>query len=192
MMAQVLLLENTGLSSLVTAVIPLALYTHCFSHQLYLSIKKGCSIPAVREMLDFFYFLFSPPRLEYLDESIKTYFSREKKTQVRLKDVRRTRWVERIKGLSQFEEIFVAVYDAINKMTLEIKGEQAAKASSRLKHFTFPFIANLVLNRSIFDITLPVTLQLQSKSIDIFNGISLINTLKNTLRCLLLNVEEYG
>ena len=186
--------KNKGLSSLITAVNSLALYTHCFSHQLNLSIQKGCSIPSVRDMLESvknlcYFFKFSPPRLEYLDQSSKKYFSREK-TQVRLKDVCRTRWVQRIKGLSLFEEIFVAVYDAIDRMTLELKGEQAAKASSRLKHFTFPFIANLVLTRCIFDITLPVTLQLQSKSIDIFNGISLINALKNTLRCLLLNVEE--
>ena len=186
--------KNKGLSTLITAVNSLALYTHCFSHQLNLSIQKGCSIPSVRDMLESvkdicYFFKFSPPRLEYLDESIKKYFSLEK-TQVRLKDVCRTRWVERVKGLSQFEEIFVAVYDAIDRMTLEFKGEPAAKASSRLKHFNFPFIANLVLTRCIFDITLPVTLQLQSKSIDIFNGISLIKALKNTLQYHLANVEK--
>ena len=62
--------------------------------------------------------------------------------------------------------------------------------SSRLKHFNFSFIANLVLTRCIFDITLPVALQLQSKSLDIFNGISIIKALKNTLQCHLANIEE--
>ena len=186
--------KNKGLAALITAVNSLALYTHCFSHQLNLSIQKGCSIPSVRDMLESvkdicYFFKFSPPRLEYLDRSIKKYFSCES-TQARLKDVCRTRWVERVKGLSQFEELFVAVHDAIDKMTLELKGEQAAKASRRLKHFDFPFIANLVLTRCIFDLTLPVTLQLQSKSLEIFNDITMIKALKNILQSHLANVED--
>ena len=43
----------------------------------------------------------------------------------------------------------------------------------------FEFIAALVISHNILDRLLPVTLLLQGKSIDIMDGIHLINTMKN-------------
>ena len=45
----------------------------------------------------------------------------------------------------------------------------------------FQFIVFLVITRHIFDLTLPVTQLLQAKDNDIFDGMELIQTMKNTV-----------
>ena len=196
--------KNKGLSTLVRNVNSKALYTHCFNHQLNLAVQKGCTIPPIRDMLAevkemCYFFKFSQSRLIFLDESI-TKFCGKSDVQKRLKDVCRTRWVERIKGLSQFEELYVSIVNCLETMSVnadkKLSNENAGKAGNRLRAvINFEFIVSLVITRCVFDLTLPVTQLLQAKSIDIYNGLDLITALKNTLwyhlNCLELKHDEW-
>ena len=56
---------------------------------------------------------------------------------------------------------------------------------------TFQFVACLVLTRSLLDITLPVTQLLQSKSIDICDGLHLIESLKALVITRRQDVHEF-
>ena len=57
---------------------PKAIYTHCFSHRLNLSICKTCKIPSVANMMEqikelSYFFNFSEPRQLLLIEYIELY-----------------------------------------------------------------------------------------------------------------------
>ena len=56
---------------------------------------------------------------------------------------------------------------------------------------TFQFVACLVLTRSVLHITLPVTQLLQSKSIDICDGLHLIESLKALVITRRQDVDEF-
>ena len=56
---------------------------------------------------------------------------------------------------------------------------------------TFQFVACLVLTRSVLDMTLPVTQLLQSKSIDICDGLHLIESLKTLAITRRQDVDEF-
>ena len=101
-------------------------------------------------------------------------------------DVCRTRWVERIEGLDTFTELFVPLYYTLEAMKTNSVGEYnlslSSDASSHLTRILkFEFVAALVITRHILDATLDVTKLLQGKTIDIMDGIHLINSLKDNI-----------
>ena len=69
----------------------------------------------------------------------------------KLKDVCRTRWVERIEGMDVFEELFVPVYYSLlvmkeNNDTVHYNNETSAKAESLFKLVDdFEFIVTVVV-----------------------------------------------
>ena len=72
------------------------------------------------------------------------------------------RWVKQITGLDDFEDLYISIVFCLESMGVNegrvCNRETSAKASSFYKLIaSFDFIATLVLNRSIFDLTLPVT-----------------------------------
>ena len=78
-------------------------------------------------------------------------------------------------------------------MNLEGKSNRdtSSKATSLLKLVTsFDFIVSLVITRCVFDLTLPVTQLLQSKTNDIADGLHLIESLKN-LAISRNNIDTY-
>ena len=87
-----------------------------------------------------------------------------------MKDVCRTRWIERVNGMDTFEELFIPIIYCLEKMKFNkdntCNRDTSVKASSFFTLVsTFQFVACLVLTRSVLDMTLPVTQLLQSKSI---------------------------
>ncbi|XP_066923783.1 52 kDa repressor of the inhibitor of the protein kinase-like [Clytia hemisphaerica] len=114
----------------------------------------------------------------------------------KLKDVCRTRWLERIYGLDIFEDQFPAIIKALDKMAYRVDGccnaETSSKAFSFLKLLkNFPFIVCLVIVRSVLDLTLEVTQLLQGKSNDICDGIDLIEAMKINVKEKRENVQEF-
>ena len=92
--------NNVGVQARIREVCPLALYTHCHSHQLNLCVIKACSIPNIRNANGVIseiakYFNYSPNRQHFFKHVIDSVTPAEKR--VKLKDLCRTRWVERIK-----------------------------------------------------------------------------------------------
>ena len=101
----------------------------------------------------------------------------------KLKDVCRTRWIERVNGMATFEELFIPIIYCLETMKFNkdntCNRDISVKASSFFTLVsTFQFVACLVLTRSVLDTILPVTQLLQSESIDICDGLNLIESLK--------------
>ena len=100
----------SGLSARILAINQKAIYVHCSSHRLNLCVAKSCSVTLVRNVMNkikslSYFFNFSQNRQQLLQKHINELYPEASKT--KLKDVCRTRWVERIDGMEVFEELFV-------------------------------------------------------------------------------------
>ena len=128
--------KNQGLSAHVLRANPKALYTHRFCHRLNLVVVASCGEQRVRNLMTnikeiSYFFNLSVPRKNCLEDKILLYCPESLKH--KLKDVCRTRWVERIEGMDVFEELFVPVYYSLlvmkeNNDTVHYNNETSAKA----------------------------------------------------------------
>ena len=99
----------------------------------------------------------------------------------KLKDVCRTCWIERVNGMDTFEELFIPIICCLEKM--KFNRDKTCNTSQ--------FAACLVLTKSVLEITLPVTQVLQSKSIDICDGLHLIESFKALVITRRQDVDEF-
>ena len=176
-----------------------AVYTHCFSNRLNLSVANSCKLQEVRNMMEqikqlSYSFNFSESRQNLLEAAITEHCPSA--TKKKLIDVCRTRWVERITGLDDFESMFVPMVFCleVRSMNLEKKcnKETSSQASCFLKLITtFDFIATLVITGTIFGYTIPVTQMLQGKTFDICDGLSSISALKSCMLTLRNLIDDY-
>ena len=192
--------KNQGLSAHALRVNPKALYTHCSCHRLNLAVVASCGEQRVRNLTTnikevSYFFNLLVPRKNCLEDKILLYCTESLKH--KLKDVCRTRWVERIEGMDVFEEFFVPVYYSLlvvkeNNDTVHYNNETSAKAESLFKLVDdFEFIVTLVVTRSILDYLLPVTRKLQVKDLDVAQSMDFIQNLKLTIANLRNSVENY-
>ena len=177
-----------GLSANILRLNEKALYTHCYSHRLNLAVCDSLTVVEVNTMLKQVkevsnFINISQTRNIPFEDNVRNYSESESQKR-RLVDVCRTRWVERIAGLDTFIELFVPLFNTLKEMKDNLEGRYrpplVTDATSFFENVTkFEFIAALVISHNILDRLLPVTLLLQGKSIDIMDGIHLINTMKN-------------
>ena len=187
-----------GLAAHILRLNKKALYTHCYSHRLNLSVCDSLAIVEVKTMLkhvnEVSHFInISQTRNQPFEDTVKESDTESKKT--RLTDVCRTRWVERIEGLDTFQELCVPLYETLNDMSINPRGVSPSLSSDASSHLTrifkFEFVVALVITRHVLDVTLPVTQLLQGKSIDIMDGIHLINSLKKEIILMRNSVDSY-
>ena len=94
-----------------------------FFHRLNLSIAYACSLRSVSNMLGTvktisYFFNLSEQRQRSFEKNIDIYVPETKRR--RLKDVCRTRWVERILGLDVFEDLLIPIKVTLEEMKLDI------------------------------------------------------------------------
>ena len=97
----------------------------------------------------------------------------------KLSDFSPTRWVEKVTGLDDFEDLFAPIVFCLEEMSLKMgrvfNQDTSAKATSFYNFMTsFDFLSSLVITRSILDLTLPVIQLLQDPAIDIADATHLI------------------
>ncbi|XP_047129556.1 52 kDa repressor of the inhibitor of the protein kinase-like [Hydra vulgaris] len=172
--------HTKGLSSRILILNEKATFVHCYSHRLNLVICGSCNVQYVKNLLAYvkevsYFFYLSPTRQQKLEEHIECTVPIAVKK--KLKDVCRTRWVEKVNGLD-----FTRWVEKVN----------ASSASSLLKLITgFDFIVAMCITRNVFDLTLPITRMLQSKSNDIYDGLNLIRALKDVVISLRKIVDQH-
>ena len=175
-----------GLSAHILRLNRKAIYTHCYSHRLNLAICDSCSVPLVRNAfmqikeLSYFFNL-SDGRQMLLEKNVLKYCPDSNK--MKLKDVCRTRWIERVNGMDIFQELFVPIFFTLSEMSLNAERVCNPATSSKATSFlalisSFQFIVALVISRNVLDLTLPVTQLLQAKINDVMVGMHLIDALK--------------
>ena len=105
--------KNQGLSAHVLRVNPKALYTHCSCHHLNLAVVASFGQQRVRNLMTNIKEISYSFNLSVLGKNCfedKTLLYCSESLKHNIKDVCRTRWVERIEGMDIFEKPFVPVY----------------------------------------------------------------------------------
>lgn len=143
----------------ICLVSPLALCSHCQSHRLNLCVVKACSVPQIRnasgvvsEIAKFFN--YSPKRQHFIEDVIESVSPAAKK--VKLKDLCRTRWVERIDSYLVFYDLYPAIMATMNAIgtcdpeygNWSWDGETLTKANGfhfQLKSFEFLVAFSVVM-----------------------------------------------
>ena len=97
-----------GTAALISAQYPLALYPHCASHCLNLAVVKSLHITSVRNMMGviervYQFFAAHPKRQTALEKAISDIQPTSKVH--KLKDMCRTRWVQRIDAIQVFKSL---------------------------------------------------------------------------------------
>ncbi|XP_057299418.1 52 kDa repressor of the inhibitor of the protein kinase-like [Hydractinia symbiolongicarpus] len=174
-----------GLSSHILRLNSKAIYTHCHSHKLNLTVCDSLDILLVSEVFDkvkelSYFFNLSETRQKVLQKFVVECKPDTSKS--KLKDICRTRWVERIDGLEDFLKLYTTIVKCLKYMSSSdcmCNRDTKSKASSFVNLISrFDFLISLVCTTKVLLVTLPVTRNLQSKSIDILKGINLISALK--------------
>ena len=190
---------RNGCAAHITRINKKAVYTHCFSHRLNLAVAKGFKIVSVSNMMELIqkisdFFRHSEQRQLAFQKYVLEYAPHCSKS--KLKDPCKTRWIERIKDLDLFIDLFEPLWMTLDIMRNNLSREFNLKTQNDAFSFfkgidSFDFIANLFITYKVLELTLLVTQLLQSKKNDIADGIHLIESLINRVNYVRSNVESY-
>ena len=111
--------SRSGCQAILQQQAPRAVYVHCSSHKLNLAIVSACKISSFKNTESYLgeisrFFAYSAKRQRLLDKAVESVESSSKAK--KLKDVCRTRWVQRIDSYIVFEELLPAVHKALKAM----------------------------------------------------------------------------
>lgn len=111
--------KTNGAAAIISSQFPLALYFYCASHSLNLAVVKSLEVQCVRNMIGVVnrvstFFNAHPKPQRKLEEAIDN--TQPTSSVHKLKDLCRTRWVERIDAFERFKNHYssiVACYETI-------------------------------------------------------------------------------
>ena len=189
-----------GASSIVLQKYPLATYIHCCSHILNLSIASSCSVVLVRNMMgtvsEVSKFFEHGKRQDKLEEVIESELPEVRKK--RVKPLCRTRWVERHDSLEVFVELYPAIIGALSdiaygKDSVSWNRETTSDANGLLSAIEkFSFLLALVVVYNILSYIKGLTVLLQQRSIDIVQGITLVQDVLGQLKELREELDDWN
>ena len=111
--------KTNGAADIIASQFPLALYLHCSSHCLNLSVVKSLEEASIRNMIGIvnsvsIFFAAHPKRQRKLEETTQPESSVRK-----LKDLCRTRWIERIDALDRFQALHPSIVACMDSISSE-------------------------------------------------------------------------
>ena len=188
---------RSGVSSRILQDHPKALYFHCASHRLNLVIAASCKLQPIRNMMDTVkkcsdIFRFSAKKQALFDSFVSELVPTEMRNKI--PDVCRTRWFLRIDGLERTQEMYEPLLSTLEEIKDNADGSYNREACADANGvystmLSFNFIATLIITRSIMAYTLPLTLELQKKKIDVLSAYAAVDIVKQTLQQCRENVE---
>lgn len=195
--------ERVGVQKRVRDLSPRAIYVHCNSHVLNLSIASSSKLPQIRNMIDsinetFLFFRNSPKRQHLLESIIENQLpdSRVQK----LKGLCKTRWVERHTCLETFLELYQPVVLSLTGITdptsvdFEIPSwdrESRIKAQGLLSTLlSSAFIMAFFIAKNVLDLIKPLAVKLQKRDLDILSAVMLIDTCISSVKDLRKDIDN--
>ena len=193
---------TVGVQALIREVSPLAFYTHCHSHQLNLCIVKACSLPQIRNTGGLISeiakcFNSSPKRQKFFERVIEVEAPNGSKN--KLKNLCRTRWVQRIDSYTAFYDLYPSVIktmEAIDTHSSDFGDwswdtDTLVKARGFLHQLlSFEFVVAFNITMRILSSLRSLTVKLQKKSNDVLAVYELVSNVQLDLALLKSNCEE--
>jgi hypothetical protein len=193
-----------GVRGRIQQVASLALYVHCWSHRLNLSLVSGCDIAEVRivfNVLNDVHNFFDPPKRSSFFQAIIS-MQPDETTQKRLKPLCKTRWVERHTAFEVFRELFEVVIQALDaishpeqydltKQDWSWDAETLTHANGLLARLaTADFLVGFSAARVVLGVIRPVTVKLQQREVDIVGAYSLVAGVIDRLEEMRTDLDE--
>ena len=192
--------KKNGTAALISSQYPLALYLHCSSHCLNLAVVKSLQVSSVRNMIGIvnrvsIFFSAHPKRQRKLEEAIDNTQPQSKVH--KLKDLCRTRWIERIDALDRFTILHPSIVACFESISTEGSScwtqDSLTDASTLLLAIsTTDFLSALVITSHSLNYLLALTCSLQAEAKDILQAVAEINDLLTVLRDLRAKVDAHS
>ena len=189
--------KSKGAASHIITTQPKALFTHCASHRLNLCVIKCCSIREINNMMESAgkisrFFNNSPKRQLALERWIDELFSHHEKRK-KVKDMCRTRWVERHEAFEVFLDMFMPITccleEIANSSPADWNSETRSDAQSFfLTIFRFLFVVALVLTEKVLSYIKGLSVKLQGRYVDVVRA---HNTIENVWLSLGLMLNPF-
>ncbi|KAK5648108.1 hypothetical protein RI129_003000 [Pyrocoelia pectoralis] len=183
----------SGVQSRIRQQYPNARYVHCASHRLNLALSNTMSCSMARNCLGTVnevanLFRNHPYANKTLQDTICVQAPESKKR--RLLRLCETRFIERHDSVLTFVELFNSVcvsLEEISKMTRTISSTASALLAAMEKS---EFLVSLLVCEKLFSLTLPLSVLLQEKSLDLASALQHAKEVLATLRNLRKNAEK--
>lgn len=182
-----------GVQAHITEKYPLALYLHCTSHCLNLTVSYACNVKSVRNTIgsiqEIAVFFRTPKRQHVLEKNIeKISPSLNIK---RLKMMCPTRWVERHDSILVFLELFDSILEALEEISQWVDLDTSSKAKKLLIAMQEPeFVKTTHIVAKVFSISMPLSRQLQTENIDLVLALQLANDVRTVFQDLRRDSSE--
>ena len=189
-----------GVAARILAINDKAVFTHCASHRLNLAVVKAISLQDSRNMMDIAdkivrFYNYSPKRQLNLESSIENIHEGENQKVKKLKEMCKTRWVQRHDALDIFVKLYVCIANSLEDISSnprEWNASSVSDATSFLIAMTrFQFIAALHTTRSILAYVQPLSTSLQSNTKDMIKAKAEIDHIINALEEQRLNIDTF-
>ncbi|XP_068250772.1 52 kDa repressor of the inhibitor of the protein kinase-like [Palaemon carinicauda] len=186
--------SRTAVNGRIRQVAPYAIYSHCQSHLLNLSIASSCKLPAVRNMigsLNGVFLLFSnSPKRQSLFEKVLEQSDDYKGNKKKILSLCKTRWVERHDCFNTFHELYIPTVTTLevilspHEFTDIIRNEdwiwdcdtrtKARGLFSTMKSFEF-VIAFYAAKQTLYAIR-PIAVKLQRSDLDCYEAYNMVDS----------------
>ena len=208
--------ENVGAQVRIRNLAPKAVYTHCRSHVLNLSIAATCRLPEVQNMVDginsvFLFFDLSPKRQKFLELVLKGKVTSTRKQH--LIGLCKTRWAERHSCFETLAEIYEGICITLEAICLshlhpdlmlvnpddpsseEWNWQRDRDAKTRAQGLlatmqSSEFIMAFVIVKNCLHILRGMTMKLQKRDIDTIVAYSMIEETQKKLVALRRNIVQ--
>ena len=191
--------KTNGAAAVISSDYPLAIYLHCASHTLNLAVVKSLDVQCVRNMIGVVnrvstFFFAHPKRQRKLEEAIQT--TQPTSSVLKLKDLCRTRWIERIDALDRFKDLHASIVACFESISAEGSrnwtSDSLTDASTLLLAITTTdFLGALVIANKCLNYLLALTRSLQAEAKDIVVAVREVDNLKDVLSDVRRNVDVY-
>ena len=190
--------STRGAAARTRAKYPKALYVHCTAHRLNLCIMKCCKNCEVSNMIETVgsvarFFNNSPKRQLALEKWISEVLPYEEKRR-KLKDLCRTRWVERHEAYDVFIDLFLPLISCLDDLVHASPAEW--NRDTRFEALFFcclchSFIFTLVITQRILAYTRGLSVKLQGRYIDAVCAHTDIESVKSVLKGCRSRVDDF-
>ena len=188
-----------GTAALICSHYPLAMYLHCSSHCLNLAVVKSLEVTSVRNMMAVvgrvYQFFSAHPKCQGAFE--KAVSERQPSSSSRkLKDMCRTRWLQRIDAADIFMRLYLSVVECLENICNDGARlwSQDSLTDARgllLAITTTDFVSTLVITNSCLKYLKALTASLQAEAKDIVTAVSEIDTVTATVQDVRDNIDTH-
>ena len=188
-----------GVGPRIQKQLPKALPFSCTAYQLNRCVVQACNIPFVRNMMctadQVVKFFEYSPKKQTVHEKLIAETVNDETSRTKLKQLCRTRWVERHDAFSVFLDFFPAIVQTLEHFTKlpNTRTPGAADATSLLYSiYNFEFVVAIVIVQMCLAFMKSLSRSLQKRSLDVGRALENVSLVQSSLKDCRANVEQFN